>query len=207
MIDLVDVSVAIDEIILLAPVSVSVPAGQTLVVRGRNGSGKSTLLRVLTGIHAPTSGTARIADAEIAERSPQFRRRVAAMIGLPPMAPDLTVRDHVLLVASTWNPETAQRVADSVLDELGLTRLAARFPHELSSGQTQLFGLSLVLARPCDVLILDEPEQRLDPEHVQVVIDVLRRRHHAGATMIIATHSPVIADELGDATLRLDAAA
>ena len=206
MISLDDVSVAVDEITLLAPVSLKVAAGEALIVRGRNGSGKSTLLRVLSGVYPPTTGTAQIAGAAIQERSAAFRRRVAAMIGLPPVAPDLTVRDHVLLVASTWEPATAEAVADGVLDELGLTRLATRYPHELSSGQTQLFGLSLVLARPFDVLILDEPEQRLDPEHVQTVIAALSRRHAAGATLVIATHSPVLADAVGDTTRWLDGA-
>jgi len=117
------------------------------------------------------------------------------------------VRDHVLLVATTWDADTAETVAERTLGELGLTRLASRYPHELSSGQTQLFGLSLVLARPFDVLILDEPEQRLDPEHVQTVIDVLRRHHSEHVTLVIATHSTVLADAVGDRTLWLDGAA
>lgn len=128
------------------------------------------------------------------------------MIGLPPMAPDLTVGDHVLLVATTWldDPRAVAGLADGVIEELGLTALRARFVHELSSGQTQLFGIALVLARPFDVLILDEPEQRLDPEHVESVIRVLQKRRDSGATLVIATHSVVLADSLADQTLRLD---
>jgi ABC-type multidrug transport system ATPase subunit len=72
------------------------------------------------------------------------------MIGSPPMVPDLTVLDHVMLVATTWadNLRAAARVTHGVLTESGLDSLGERFPHELSSEQTQLFGLALVLARP-----------------------------------------------------------
>lgn len=209
VIDVDDVCVTAGDLTLLAAVSVRARRGEALIVRGRNGSGKSTLLRVLAGSRKPSSGTVRVCGESVAERNPGFRRRVAAMIGLPPMAPDLTVSDHVLLVASTWmhDARAASEIARDVLEELGLVALRDRFPHELSSGQTQLLGLALVLARPFEVLIVDEPEQRLDPEHVEAVIRVLRIRRDRGATLVIATHSPVLAGALAGRTLFLDAAA
>ncbi|EXJ52695.1 ABC transporter ATP-binding protein [Microbacterium sp. MRS-1] len=209
MIEVNEVGVTAGDVTLLAPVSVMAQRGEALVVRGRNGTGKSTLLRVLSGAQKPSSGAVRIDGGAVVERDRGFRRRVAAMSGLPPMAPDLTVFDHVLLVATTWldDPDSAAELARGVVAELGLTSLGRRFPHELSSGQTQLFGIALVLARPFEVLILDEPEQRLDPEHVESVIRVLRARRDDGATLVIATHSPVLADGLADRTLWLDAAA
>ncbi|PRB14125.1 ABC transporter ATP-binding protein [Microbacterium sp. MYb62] len=209
MIEVDEVTVSAGEVTLLRPVTVTAPRGEALVIRGRNGAGKSTLLRVLAGTRKPSSGTVRIAGEAVAPRDRGFRRRVATMIGLPPMAPDLTVSDHVLLVATTWldDPDAATALARLVLAELGLTAFGQRFPHELSSGQTQLFGIALVLARPFDVLILDEPEQRLDPEHVESVIRVLRARRDEGAAVVVATHSPVLADGLADRTLWLDAAA
>lgn len=209
MIEVDQVDVIAGDVTLLAPVSAVVQRGEALIVRGRNGTGKSTLLRVLAGSRKPSSGVVRIGGAPVVERDRGFRRRVAAMIGLPPMAADLTVLDHVLLVATTWldDPDAAAELALGVVTELGLTPLGKRFPHELSSGQTQLFGIALVLARPFEVLILDEPEQRLDPEHVESVIRALRARRDDGATLVVATHSPVLADGLDGPTLRLDAAA
>ncbi len=205
MIALHEVSVSVGQVTLLAPVSVAVDSGEVLVIRGRNGSGKSTLLRAMAGVRTPTSGTVRIGGDIVTEGDRQFRQRVAAMIGLPPIAPDLTVEDHMLLVASTWldDPHAATRLSRGVLVELGLTPLATRFPHELSSGQTQLFGLGLVLSRPLDVLIIDEPEQRLDPEHIDIVIGALRARRDSGTTLVVATHSSKLAEELADHTLWL----
>lgn len=213
MIELDEASVVIDDVTLLAPTSVAVGPGNALIVRGENGVGKSTLLRIVTGMRTPSSGSVRIAGKPVADRDRGFRRRVAAMIGLPPMAPDLTVRDHVAMVATTWADPARDTgnahpddVADGVLEELGLTALATRFPHELSSGQTQLFGLALVLARPFDVLVLDEPEQRLDPDRVKTVAAVLNARREAGATLVIATHSQELADALTGETLFLERA-
>ena len=195
--------------VLLAPVSASISPGDALVIRGRNGTGKSTLLKVLTGITSPTSGSALIGGDLVTSRDRRMSREVAAMIGLPPMAPDLTIADHVLLVATTWfdDPKAADGLAHDIVDELELAHLAARFPHELSSGQTQLFALALVLARLFDMLILDEPEQRLDPEHLDTVIRVLSTRRDRGATLVIATHSERLADAIADHTLWLGEAA
>ena len=85
----------------------------------------------------------------------------------------------------------------------GLTALGARFPHELSSGQTQLFGLALVFVRPFDVLLLDEPEQRLDPGRVELLAQAMLERRAAGATIIAATHSSILADRTADLTVTL----
>jgi ABC-type multidrug transport system ATPase subunit len=210
MIDVDQAGVQANGVTLLAPVSVALAVGEVLLVRGGNGAGKSTLLGLLAGSRQPTSGRLRVGGAIVDARDRVFRRRVAAMIGLPPFAPDLTVADHVLLVASTWvDRDAASALAHDVLGELGLGSggLAARYPHELSSGQTQLFGLALVLARPFELLIVDEPEQRLDPEHLAAVIRVLRACRDDGATIVVATHSDALADALGGSTIELAAAA
>lgn len=209
MIEVDGVTVRTGDLTLLPAVTVSAQRGSALVIRGANGSGKSTLLRVLAGTRMPSHGRVRIDGEPVAPRDPGFRRRVAAMIGPPPTAPDLTVFEHALLVATTWTDDAAGAAeqARRVLAELGLTPLEQRFPHELSSGQTQLFGIALVLARPFEVLILDEPEQRLDPEHLETMIGVLRARRADGAAVVVSTHSPTLAEAIADQTLWLDAAA
>ncbi|MDR6868183.1 ABC-type multidrug transport system ATPase subunit [Microbacterium resistens] len=199
-------SVRSGDVDLLPPTTVRIPDGGTVVVRGWNGAGKSTLLRLLAGVLRPTSGTVRFRGREVDERRPEFRRAVAAMIGLPPTAPDLTIRDHVTLVATTWSDDVAEAAesAGRVLSELGLDRLGSRFPHELSSGQTQLFGLALVLVRPFELLLLDEPEQRLDQGHLERMIVALQARRSRGVALVVATHSEVLAGALSGSLLRLD---
>lgn len=197
-----------DGVTLLHPVSLEVPRGAALVVRGPNGSGKSTLLRLLAGRTRPSSGHLSIAGARADERDPAFRRRLAAMLGLPPFARNLTLREHLALLAATWHPGGGEAArAEHALAELGLSPFAERFPHELSSGQTQLFGLALVLSRPAEVLLLDEPEQRLDSEHLAAVTRILQERSRHGCTLVVASHDDGLTAALADRTLTLPAAA
>lgn len=199
------VSVTAGDTLLLPPTTFQAGPGQVVTLRGENGSGKTTLLRALAGHIRPTTGTVQVSGQSVNERDPEFRRRVAVMIGLPPVASDLTVFDHVALVSSTWeeSPGAVEPVTRRVLDEFGLTELGARFPHELSSGQTQLFGLALMFVRPFDVLLLDEPEQRLDPGRVELLAQAMLERRAAGATIIAATHSSGLADRTADLTVTL----
>lgn len=201
------VSVTANDTLLLPPTTFQAGPGQVVALRGENGSGKTTLLRALAGRIRPTTGAVQVRGQAVNERDPEFRRRVAVMIGLPPMASDLTVFDHVALVSSTWEktPGSVEAVTRRVLTEFGLIALGARYPHELSSGQTQLFGLALVFVRPFDVLLLDEPEQRLDPGRVEPLAQAMLKRRAAGATIIAATHSSSLADRTADLTITLEA--
>jgi ABC-type multidrug transport system ATPase subunit len=208
MIDVSGVSVSVSGASLLRRTDVTVQSGEAVAVRGPNGSGKTTLLRVIAGEITPSGGTVRVAGEAVDDRSSVFRRRVAGSLGLPPFARSLTLREHLTLIATTWGADAsaAEAIADEVGDELGLSRLADRFPHELSSGQRQLAGLATVLVRPFDLVLLDEPEQRLDSDHVSAVVGAFARRRDAGATLVIATHSDRIAGELADRTVLLAAA-
>lgn len=203
------VSVTAGGTLLLPPTTFHARPGQIVALRGENGSGKTTLLRTLAGRIKPSTGTLQVGGQPVNERDPHFRRMVAVMIGLPPIASDLTVFDHVALVSSTWEttPSSVEAVTRRVLDEFGLTELGTRFPHELSSGQTQLFGLALVFVRPFELLILDEPEQRLDPGRVELLSQAMLSRRAAGATIIAATHSSTLVTPTADLTVTLGARA
>src|SRR5699024_233254 len=103
-------------------------AGEILAVTGANGSGKTTLLRVLAGMLAPTAGTATILGRVPDERDRRYRASLAALIGPPQAARDLTVLEHLQFIAATWGTSaTAARTrAAELLEELALTSLAAR---------------------------------------------------------------------------------
>ncbi len=198
-----EAGVALGDVTLLSPVSFEVEAGRTLAVVGPNGSGKTTLLRVLAGLMSPSTGTVVVDGLPPDERRPAFRSRVASLLGVPPMARNLTLREYLTLIAISWGtgPDRAAARADDLLGELGIARLASRFPHELSSGQTQLYVLAVTLARPFQILLLDEPEQRLDPDRLTLVGDALARRKAAGATLVLASHSRPLVDRLADQVL------
>lgn len=208
MIEVRDVSVVTEVATLLEPLSLDAQSGQALAVRGSNGSGKTTLLRLIAGQLEPTTGTVTVGQAAADDNNPAFRKTVASLIGRPPIAPDLTVFDHTLLVASTWFDDAAQaeESTEHILAQLGLSHLGQRFGHELSSGQTQLFVTALVLVRPSAVLLLDEPEQRLDPVHRERLAEVLIERRDLGSTILMATHSAELASLVATDTVWLSRA-
>ncbi|NUS40893.1 MAG: ATP-binding cassette domain-containing protein [Terrabacter sp.] len=182
----------IDETTLLLPTDVSADPGECVVLRGPNGSGKTTLLRIIGGLLVPTTGTATIGGREADERDRAVRAAVAALLGAPTTYRDLTLIDHLVLIDSTWGGEPASSDERSLalLDRLGIAHLDDRFPHELSSGQEQLFRLALTFSRPATVVLLDEPEQRLDTTKREVVAELIRERTSGGTTVVMACHDP-----------------
>jgi ABC-2 type transport system ATP-binding protein len=182
----------VEETTMLLPTDVSADPGECVVLRGPNGSGKTTLLRIIGGLLAPSTGTATVGGREADERDRAVRAAVAALLGAPTTYRDLTLIDHLVLVDSTWggDPATSDDRGLALLDRLGIAHLDDRFPHELSSGQEQLFRLALTFSRPASVVLLDEPEQRLDTAKRQVVGELIRERAQAGATVVMACHDP-----------------
>ena len=190
----------IDETALLLPTAVRADPGECVVLRGPNGSGKTTLLRIIGGLLVPTTGTATIGGREADERDRAVRAAVAALLGAPTTYRDLTLIDHLVLIDSTWGgePATSDDRGLALLDRLGIAHLDDRFPHELSSGQEQLFRLALTFSRPSSVVLLDEPEQRLDPTKRQVVAELIRERTSGGTTVVMACHDPDLTASLAD---------
>jgi len=198
----------IDEAVLLLPTDVEVSGAECVILRGPNGSGKTTLLRVLAGTVAPSEGEATLDGSPVDERDDLTRSVIAALIGAPATYRDLTLVDHLVLIDSTWGHvgEGVDDRADEILGLLEIDHLAERFPHELSSGQQQLFHLSMVLARPSSILILDEPEQRLDTDKRELLTRILLDRMAGGSSLLIACHDPVMTEALADSIVDIQLA-
>ncbi len=203
----VGVTKSIEDNVLLRPTNIDVRSGKCIVLRGSNGSGKTTLLRILGGQMDATDGTVTLDEALVDERIPAIRAAIAALLGAPTAYRDLTLVDHLVLIDATWgrDGDAAER-AEQMLATLEIEHLAERFPHELSSGQQQLFHLAMVLLRPSRVLLLDEPEQRLDTHKRGLLTEILLARKASGTAMVIACHDPKITDAIADRVLDLDVA-
>lgn len=200
------VGVVRDDAVLLLEATGSVDPGEVLAVTGPNGAGKTTLLRTVAGILEPTSGRVLVAGRVPDDRDRSFRCSLAALIGPPQTARDLTIAEHLQFIGATWGSRAgaARARAEGLLAELDIPQLGSRYPHELSSGQSQLVSIALTLARPFDVLVLDEPEQRLDPDRLGLVSAALQRRADEGAALVIASHSPRLVQELATGVLEID---
>jgi ABC-2 type transport system ATP-binding protein len=202
------VGLRIDEAVLLMPTDVEVATAQCVVLRGPNGSGKTTLLRILAGTVPPSEGEATLDGSPVDERNDFTRTAIAALIGAPATYRDLTLVDHLVLIDSTWGHvgEQADERSDEILELLEIDHLAERFPHELSSGQQQLFHLSMVLVRPSSILILDEPEQRLDTDKRDLLTRILLDRKASGSSLLIACHDPAMTEALADTVVDIQPA-
>jgi ABC-type multidrug transport system ATPase subunit len=185
--------------VALNPISFAADAGEALSIVGPNGAGKTTLLNLIAGNLAPATGKLRVNGAAPNEKDPKFRAQVAALIAAPPFAHNLTLAEHLSLVGVSWgrSAEEGRLRGIEILDAFGVANLAQRFPHELSSGQAQMFTLALILVRPCEILLLDEPEQRLDVDRVGILAQLLRTVCESGVTVVMSSHNAALVDGIG----------
>ncbi|MEV0278946.1 ABC transporter ATP-binding protein [Streptomyces sp. NPDC050610] len=188
----------------LHPIDLSLAAGTCTALFGHNGSGKSTLLRIAGGRDTPTSGSALFAGRTISEDDPVVRARVAMVGDTVACYPDLTVREHLELVTVAHAVEDADGWIDEVLADRRLSDHAKALPGSLSSGQMQSLLLAAALVRPRDLLVLDEPEQRLDPEARQRLAELLIGEKEDGVAVLLATHQADLAEAVADRMIALE---
>ncbi|QAY62527.1 ATP-binding cassette domain-containing protein [Xylanimonas allomyrinae] len=182
---------------VLAATSAEIAAGEALVVWGPNGSGKTTLLRLVAGTDLPTSGSVHVLGSPAFDARRTRREDIAVLLDGLSSYPDLTVAEHLALVASAWGRRhvLGTRPAPSVddaLDAAGLTRVRDQYPGELSSGESQMFALACTLYRPGALVVLDEPEQRLDAAWRQRCRALLLAALDAGRTLVVSTHDRLL---------------
>jgi ABC-2 type transport system ATP-binding protein len=183
----------------LLPVDLDVAAGRCAAVMGVNGSGKSTLLRIAAGRDVPTAGQARYAGRVLSQDDLVVRTEIAVVGGMASPYPDLTVSEHLQLVAVAHGAggEVAELV-DRALSECRLSDHADVLPASLSSGQQQALMLAAVLVRPRRLIVLDEPEQHLDPAARRWLAGLLLAEKQAGAALLVATHHTELATAVAD---------
>ncbi len=188
---------------MLSAVDLEVDRGEAVALTGPNGAGKTTLLRCVAGSDEPTEGTVLFAGNALDERSVEVRRRVACVLDDLGFFPDLSAVEHLDLIARAHQVPDAESVVDEVLRELGLIDVSGQLPSALSSGQRRRLALGSALVRPHDLLILDEPEQRLDADGLKWLTDRLLGLKHNGTAILFASHSPDLVAAVADRTIAL----
>ncbi|HEY0189301.1 MAG TPA: ATP-binding cassette domain-containing protein [Cellulomonas sp.] len=183
-------------ITVLDDVSFRTRPGRALALRGGNGSGKTTLLRCLNGTLRPDGGQVLIDDQPYDPGSPGDPASVYGVLDDFAWFPELTVGDHLALLDPRCDPP-------AVLRRLGAGDLADRTAASLSSGQRRRSALATVLVRPLRVLLLDEPEQRLDDDGLALVARELGAFLAAGRCVVLATHSDRLRAALDADELRI----
>jgi thiamine transport system ATP-binding protein len=182
-----DLSVSYDGVPAVRDASMDVAEGDVLAVLGPSGCGKSTLLRAVTGLEQAT-GTVAWHGTDVS-RTPTHKRGFALMFQDGQLFPHLSVAGNIgypLRIRRT--PRRAERVAE-LLDLVGLSDLAGRYPATLSGGERQRVALARALAASPRLLLLDEPLSALDAGlRERLAEDVRRILLAAGTTAVMVTH-------------------
>ncbi|WP_066587517.1 ABC transporter ATP-binding protein [Cellulomonas timonensis] len=181
-----------------APVTFTLAPGRVLALVGANGSGKSTVLRAVLGLLDPAGGTVEAFGRPVDERETGFRMRVASVLDDDAYFPALTVAEHLYLTARGHGVRDADDVVAHVLDDFGLTEHGTSLPVALSSGQRRRLLLAAGFVRPRGLLVLDEPEQRLDLSMRSRLAERLVQERASGGSVLLATHDPVLLRAVAD---------
>jgi iron(III) transport system ATP-binding protein len=186
--------------------NLEIDAGSFTCLLGPSGCGKTTTLRMIAGFIEPDGGSVRIAGVP-QEGIPPHKRNTSIVFQEYALFPHMTVRENVgygLKVKGLRPAEVARRVG-GMLDFLGLSPMADRFPRQLSGGQQQRVALGRSLVMEPDVLLMDEPLSNLDAKmriHVRTEIKLIQRR--LGLTTVYVTHDQEEALSISDKIAVMD---
>lgn len=180
----------------LVDVSVTIRAGEFVVLTGASGSGKTTLLALLGAMDRPTTGEMSFDGRRLAGASDvaltRARRQMGFVFQGPSLIAGLTVGDNIAYPLIPRGVPSAERHARAVrqLERLGLSDRVGAFPGELSGGEQQRVAVARALATEPRVLLADEPTSQLDPTTAGAVQSVLEALHRDGMTIVLCTHDP-----------------
>jgi ABC-type polar amino acid transport system ATPase subunit len=194
---------------VLRQVSLTVAAGEVVVICGPSGSGKSTLLRCINGLERIDRGAVRIGTAH--DGQPYNPRRPGTSIGMVfqqfNLFPHLTVLQNLILapvkVQKRPRPQ-AVALARKHLERVGIADKEDAYPSTLSGGQQQRAAIARALCLEPRIMLFDEPTSALDPEMITEVLDVMRTLACEGMTMFVVTHEMGFAREVAHRVIFMD---
>ncbi|WP_084627766.1 amino acid ABC transporter ATP-binding protein [Elstera litoralis] len=195
---------------VLRDVSLTVAAGEKIVVCGPSGSGKSTLIRCLNRLEEHQSGQIRVNGIELNDdlrAIEKVRRDVGMVFQHFNLFPHLSILENCalpqILARGTPRKEAEARAMD-FLARVRIPEQAQKFPGQLSGGQQQRVAIARALCMTPQVMLFDEPTSALDPEMVKEVLETMVALAEDGMTMIVVTHEMGFARRVADRVIFMD---
>jgi glutamate transport system ATP-binding protein len=196
---------------VLRHVDLDVGRGEVVVVIGPSGSGKSTLCRTINRLETIDAGEIRFDGAPLPAEG-RHLARLRAEIGMVfqsfNLFAHLTILDNLTLgpIKVRNEPrEQAQQRAMDLLDQVGITDQADKYPSQLSGGQQQRAAIARALAMDPALMLFDEPTSALDPEMINEVLETMVALAEGGMTMVVVTHEMGFARRAANRVLFMDA--
>lgn len=190
---------------VLQNIELSVMPGEVIVIIGASGSGKSTLIRCVNGLEPFQDGAIEVDGHRLLPYGggkhalQAIRTEVGMVFQQFNLFPHRKVLDNITLAPMKvrgWSHERATDNARRLLDRVGISDQADKYPSQLSGGQQQRVAIARSLAMEPKVMLFDEPTSALDPEMIGEVLDVMRELAREGMTMMIVTHEMGFAREV-----------
>lgn len=185
-----------ESIMALIEVDLNIERGDFISVMGPSGSGKSTLLTILGGLNHPTKGEVLVDNIPIyklpIERLADFRREYIGFIFQSfQLIPYLTVIENVMLPLSITEKSNKEqrRMAEEILERLGLRGKEKRLPDQLSGGEQERVAIARALVNSPPILMADEPTGNLDSKTGKEMMELFRSLNREGQTILMVTHN------------------
>ena len=201
------------QFVALHGIDLDIAQGEVLCVVGPSGSGKSTLIRCINHLEPFEDGSEIPVDGIPVRPGPdldQVRAEVGMVFQSFNLFPHMTVLRNVMLApirVRKMSEADAEKRARDLLEKVGISVQADKYPAQLSGGQQQRVAIARALAMEPRVLLFDEPTSALDPEMVGEVLDVMKKLAGTGVTMVVVTHEMGFARQVADRVLFMDGGA
>ena len=195
---------------VLKDLSLTVSAGERIVICGPSGSGKSTLIRCVNRLETFDRGRIIVNGVELAENEKAIRE-IRAEVGMVfqnfNLFPHMTVLQNCTLGPMRVNGEAradAERHALDYLSRVKIVDQANKYPGELSGGQQQRAAIARALCMQSKIMLFDEPTSALDPEMIKEVLEVMVSLAEDGMTMLCVTHEMGFARQVAHRIIFMD---
>jgi glutamate/aspartate transport system ATP-binding protein len=188
----------------------SVAKGEVVVVCGPSGSGKSTLIKCVNALEPFQDGEISIEGVKVNDprtNLPELRSRVGMVFQHFELFPHLRIIDNLCLAQEKVlgrSRDAAMAKGTKLLERVGLTEHAQKYPAQLSGGQQQRVAIARALAMDPIAMLFDEPTSALDPEMISEVLDVMVDLAREGMTMMVVTHEMGFASKVADRVIFMD---
>jgi putative ABC transport system ATP-binding protein len=185
---------------ILKGIDLEVAAGETLALLGPSGSGKSSLMAVLTGLERASGGSLSVAGADFAalgedELAKARRGRIGIVLQAFHLLPTMTALENVATPMELAGESDARERAAAELEAVGLRHRLDHYPQQLSGGEQQRVAIARATAPRPALLFADEPTGNLDAATGRAIVELLfARRAETGATLVVITHDPELAE-------------